>query len=83
MGWAAATCLFWAAVLSISFPLNLHAFSLAGAFGFYASLNVIVFIMILLWLPETKRRTLEELYYIFGVLTRKFVRNNSNVALPC
>lgn len=36
MGWAVATCLFWAAVLSISFPAILQAFKPQGAFGFYA-----------------------------------------------
>ncbi|CAO2648289.1 Nn.00g075560.m01.CDS01 [Neocucurbitaria sp. VM-36] len=82
MGWAVATCLFWAAVLSISFPLILHAFTPTGAFGFYAGLNVVAFVMIFLWLPETKQRTLEELDYIFGVPTRKFIKYNTQVALP-
>ncbi len=36
MGWAVATCLFWAAVLSITFPRLLRAFTSTGAFGFYA-----------------------------------------------
>lgn len=36
MGWAVSTCLFWAAVLSISFPAILQAFGSTGAFGFYA-----------------------------------------------
>jgi hypothetical protein len=36
MGWAVATCLFWAAVLSICFPKILDAFTPTGAFGFFA-----------------------------------------------
>ncbi len=36
MGFAVTTCLFWAPVLSITFPRLLAAFTLAGAFGFYA-----------------------------------------------
>ena len=36
MGFAVATCLFWAAVLSITFPRLLAAFTPTGAFGFYA-----------------------------------------------
>jgi MFS family permease len=36
MGWAVATNLFWAAVLSITFPRLLSAFGPVGAFGFYA-----------------------------------------------
>ncbi|KAF3002955.1 hypothetical protein E8E13_004127 [Curvularia kusanoi] len=82
MGWAVATCLFWAAVLSITFPLMLYALTPLGAICFYAGLNVIAFCMIFLWLPETKQRTLEELDYIFGVPTRKFIAYNFRVALP-
>jgi hypothetical protein len=36
MGWAVATCLFWASVLSMTFPRLLAAFTPQGAFGFYA-----------------------------------------------
>ncbi|KAK6597598.1 hypothetical protein H4I96_08550 [Botrytis cinerea] len=54
MGWAVATCLFWAAVLSISFPKILEVFHPVGAFGFYAGLNVVAFVMIFLFVPETK-----------------------------
>lgn len=58
MSWAVATCLFWAAVLSITFPRMLSAMTPTGAFGFYAGLNLTAFVMIFLWLPETKQRTL-------------------------
>lgn len=58
MSWAVATCLFWAAVLSITFPRMLSAMTPTGAFGFYAGLNLTAFVMIYLWLPETKQRTL-------------------------
>lgn len=36
MGWAVATCLFWAAVLSICTPRILSAFGATGFFAFYA-----------------------------------------------
>lgn len=69
MSWAVATCLFWAAVLSITFPRMLGAMGPEGgsfmcsctdcfladsrflAFGFYAGLNVVAFIMIFFLLP--------------------------------
>jgi hypothetical protein len=35
MGWAVATCLFWAAVLSISFPAILAAFGATGKYPCY------------------------------------------------
>ncbi|EIN06371.1 hypothetical protein PUNSTDRAFT_89926 [Punctularia strigosozonata HHB-11173 SS5] len=71
MSWAVATCLFWAAVLSITFPRMLTVMGGTGAFCFYAGLNVCAFFMIFLWCPETKQRTLEELDYVFAVPTRK------------
>lgn len=58
MSWAVATNNFWAAVLGLTFPYMLNAFTPQGAFGFYAGLNVIAFVAIFLFLPETKERTL-------------------------
>ncbi|KAK4621698.1 putative polyol transporter 6 [Fulvia fulva] len=82
MGWAVATCLFWAAVLSISFPAILTAMTPTGAFGFYAGLNVVALIMIFFFVPETKQRTLEELDYIFGVPTGRFMQYQTTEAFP-
>lgn len=36
MSWAVATCLGWAAVLSITLPRMLHAMTATGVFCFYA-----------------------------------------------
>lgn len=82
MAWAVATCLFWAAVLSITFPRMLEVMGVTGAFGFYAGLNVIAFVMIFLFLPETKQRTLEELDYIFSIPTRRFMSHQCGTVLP-
>ncbi|KAI8684559.1 MFS domain-containing protein [Fusarium falciforme] len=82
MSWAVATCLFWAAVLSITFPLMLDRLHAIGAFGLYSGFNFIALIMIFLWLPETKQRTLEELDYIFAVPTRVFMKYQVTKALP-
>jgi sugar porter (SP) family MFS transporter len=82
MAWAVATCLFWAAVLSITFPLMLAKFGVLGSFLFYSGFNVLALIMIFLWLPETKQRTLEELDYIFAVPTRVFMKYQVTKALP-
>ncbi len=56
MGWAVATCLFWAAVLGLTFPKILEAFTPTGAFGFFAGLNIVAWVMIFFWVPETKVR---------------------------
>ncbi|KAL2202262.1 hypothetical protein CC79DRAFT_1373887 [Sarocladium strictum] len=82
MSWAVATCLFWAAVLSITFPLMLARLNVIGTFLFYAGFNIIALGMIFLWLPETKQRTLEELDYIFAVPTRVFMKYQVTKALP-
>ena len=82
MAWAVATCLFWASVLSITFPMMLAVFGPTGSFGFYAGLNIIAFIMIFLWVPETKQRTLEELDAVFSVPTRRHMHYQVTKALP-
>jgi sugar porter (SP) family MFS transporter len=71
MAFAVATNMFWASVLSLTFPRILNAFTAVGAFGFYAGLNVTAFVMIFFLVPETKQRTLEELDYIFAVPTSR------------
>ena len=105
MGWAVATCLFWAFVLTLFLPLMLTAMSPTvsippcssssssskrslnltpsqGVFCFYAGTNVIALVMIFLWVPETKQRTLEELDYVFAVPTRTHMRYQLTKALP-
>lgn len=82
MSWAVATCLFWASVLSLTWPRMVAAFTPTGAFGFYAALNVTAFFMIFLWVPETKQRTLEELDYVFAVPTRKHMSYQTKKAMP-
>ncbi len=82
MGFAVATCLFWAAVLGITFPFLLKALGTVGAFGLYAGFNFVALIMIFFWVPETKQRTLEELDYVFAVPTWQFGKYQLTVALP-
>lgn len=60
----------------------LAAFTPTGVFGFYAGLNVTAFVMIFLWLPETKQRTLEELDYVFGVPTRTHMAFQTGKQFP-
>ncbi|KAJ7128898.1 hypothetical protein C8R43DRAFT_1090095 [Mycena crocata] len=82
MSFAVAINLFFAAVLSVTFPRILHSFGPIGAFGFYAGLNVLAFFMIFLLLPETKQRTLEELDHVFAVPTSKHVNYQVKTYLP-
>lgn len=82
MSWAVATCLFWASVLSLTWPRMLAAFTPTGAFGFYAALNITALVMIFFWVPETKQRTLEELDYVFAVPTSKHMHYQLTKSLP-
>ena len=82
MSWAVATNNFWGAILTITFPRILAAFTAQGAFGFYAGLNVVALIMIFLWMPETKQLTLEELDYVFAVSTRRHMNYQLFEVLP-
>ncbi|PNS18889.1 hypothetical protein CAC42_5428 [Sphaceloma murrayae] len=82
MAWAVATCLFWAAVLGLTWPKIYDAMGATGAFAFYAGLNVTAFIMIFFLLPETKQRTLEELDYVFAVPTMTHAKYQATEFLP-
>lgn len=82
MGFAVATCLFWAAVLGITFPFLLEEATTVGAFGTYAGFNVVALVMIFFWVPETKQRTLEELDYVFALPTRRFMSYQLRETLP-
>lgn len=82
MSWAVATCLFWAAVLSLTWPRMEAVMTATGAFGFYTGLNLLAFVMIFLWVPETKQRTLEELDYVFAVPTRTHMHYQLTKAAP-
>ena len=82
MAWAVATNNFWASVLSLTFPYMLRAFTPQGAFGFYACLNLVAFVLIFLFMPETMQRSLEELDYVFGVPTRTHAKYQLTQVLP-
>jgi len=82
MAWAVTVCLGFAAVLSITYPRMALAMTQFGAFCFYAGLNITAFVLIFLFMPETKQRTLEELDQVFSVPTGVFIKYNTKVALP-
>ncbi|KFY33669.1 hypothetical protein V494_07429 [Pseudogymnoascus sp. VKM F-4513 (FW-928)] len=74
MSLATATTWFFNFVLSITWPSLLEAFSPTGAFCWYAAWNVVGFFGVLLLVPETKGKTLEELDVVFGIKSRVFAR---------
>ena len=71
MALATATTWFFNFVLSITFPSLERAFTDTGAFCWYAAWNIVGWVLVLLFLPETKGLSLEELDQVFSVPTHK------------
>ena len=61
MSFSTAWLWFFNFVVAFTFPPLLFAFKPQGAFGWYAAWNLIGFVLILLFVPETKALSLEEL----------------------
>jgi hypothetical protein len=60
----------------------LRALKPQGAFGVYAVFNIIAFILIYFFVPETKQLTLEELDSVFEIPTATFIKYQTQVVLP-
>lgn len=71
MSLATATTWFFNFVLAVTWPSMLTAFKPQGAFGWYGGWNIIGFFLVLLFVPETKEKTLEELGGVFDVPLRR------------
>lgn len=73
---------FFAAMLSLTFPVLLTQLGSQGSFLLYAALNVLAFVLVFLFVPETKAKTLEELDGVFQLSTRHFVRYQVSEYIP-
>ncbi|WFD25801.1 hypothetical protein MNAN1_000767 [Malassezia nana] len=73
IGMALSTAVFWFfnAILGITWFRLEQAFKPQGAFGWYAAWCGILWVLVLLFLPETKALTLEELDIVFNIPTTK------------
>ena len=71
MSLATATTWFFNFILSITWPSLEDAFTTQGGFAWYATWNIIGWVAILLFLPETKGKTLEELDRVFDIPSHK------------
>ncbi|KAK1229186.1 hypothetical protein PQX77_007758 [Marasmius sp. AFHP31] len=69
MSFATAILWFFNFVLALTWPRLLGAFQPQGAFGWYAAWNIVGFVAVLLFVPETKALSLEELDQVFSVPT--------------
>lgn len=71
MSFATATTWCFNFILSFTWPSLQTAFKSQGAFGWYAAWCIVGWIGVLLFVPETKALTLEELDQVFSVPTWK------------
>lgn len=74
MSSAVAVTNIWASALSLTFPALLSFLGSQGSFTLYAGLNVVAFVLVFLFVPETRLKTLDELDQVFSISTRRFVR---------
>ena len=70
MALATATTWFFNFVLGVTWPALKAAFTPQGAFSWYAGWCVVGWWLVLLFMPETKGKTLEELDQVFALPTR-------------
>ncbi|GAA5890014.1 hypothetical protein JCM6882_009199 [Rhodosporidiobolus microsporus] len=69
MSFATATTWCFNFIVALTFPRLLDAFTPQGAFGWYAGWNAVGTVLVLLFMPETKGLSLEELDAVFSVPT--------------
>ncbi|KAJ5081305.1 Major facilitator superfamily domain general substrate transporter [Penicillium alfredii] len=69
MALATATTWFFNFLLGVTWPSLRSAFTAQGGFAWYGSWNLVGWWLVLLFLPETKGKTLEELDQVFSVST--------------
>ncbi|CAI4217307.1 unnamed protein product [Parascedosporium putredinis] len=74
MSCATATTWFFNFLLAVTWPSLQSTFTSTGAFSWYAGWNIIGFVLVLLFLPETKGHTLEELDAVFDVPVSSLIR---------
>lgn len=70
MAVSVAVNLLGAGILVLVFPFVLHEIGATSAFSIFAGLNLVAFVLVYLFVPETRMRTLEELQYTFDLPTR-------------
>jgi membrane protein implicated in regulation of membrane protease activity len=73
MAVSVAVNLLGAGIVALVFPFLMYSITATGALSIFAGLNLVAFVLVYLFVPETRMRTLEELQYTFDVPTRLHV----------
>ncbi|KAI1441126.1 hypothetical protein F5Y02DRAFT_431428 [Annulohypoxylon stygium] len=79
---AIAINLLFAGLIQMFFPRIYARLDDGGSLGLFAGLNLLAFILVFLFVEETKRRSLEDLDLIFAVRKRQFVHHQVTKYLP-
>lgn len=74
MAVSVAVNLIGAGILVLVFPMLMHRIGITASLSIFAGLNLVAFVLVYLFVPETRRRTLEELQYTFDLPTRLHVK---------
>jgi hypothetical protein len=72
----------FAGLLTIVYPAMDTATTTPGALGIFSALNLIVFVLVLFYMEETRRLNLEELDLVFGKKKRQHVKYQREEQLP-
>lgn len=79
---AVAVTTLFAAVLSLTFPTLLSMLGTQGSFLVYALGNMVGWVLVLLFVRESKMRTLEQLDEVFSVPERRFIEYQLKEVVP-
>ncbi|KAI1458215.1 hypothetical protein F4805DRAFT_151026 [Annulohypoxylon moriforme] len=79
---AIAINLLFAGLIQMFFPRIYAGLDDKGSLGLFAGLNFVAFVLVFLFVEETKRRSLEDLDLIFAVRKRDFVNHQVTKYLP-
>ncbi|KAK5113653.1 hypothetical protein LTR62_003280 [Meristemomyces frigidus] len=82
MAWVVCINNTFAGILSLTFPRMEQVMTQVGAFGFYAGLNLIAWVMIFCFVRETKQLTLEEIDQVFQVPTSVYIKHELTKSTP-
>ncbi|KAF6816095.1 sugar transporter, partial [Colletotrichum sojae] len=82
MSWGVATNNFWAVIVALTWPPMVQSLKPQGSFALFAAFNIVCFVAIFLFMPETKQRSLEELDDVFSVSTRRHASYQLKEVLP-
>ncbi|KAF3054845.1 putative polyol transporter 1 [Daldinia childiae] len=74
--------LLFAGLIQMFFPSIYASLHDGGSLALFAGLNLLAFVLVFLFVEETKRRSLEDLDLVFAVRKRDFVRHQVTRYLP-